>query len=219
MRRRDRVQPRNDEEDFEGQFQRRFDDDDDRASLGSPRRYGQIREVRNRDDNKLGSIKMKVPSFQGRNDPEAYLEWERKMEFVFDCHNYSEMKKLKLAVIEFSDYAIVWWDQLVMNRRRYRERPVETWEEMKTLMRKRFVPSHYYRDLYKKLQRLKQGNKSVEDYYQEMEVAMIRANVEEDREATMARFLNGLNHEIANEVELHHYVEIEDMVHMAIKIE
>ena len=50
------------------------------------------------------------------------------MEFVFDCHNYSEMKKLKLAVIEFSDYAIVWWDQLVMNRMRYRERPVETWD-------------------------------------------------------------------------------------------
>ena len=71
--------------------------------MGSPRRYGQIREVRNRDDNKLGSIKMKVPSFQGRNDPEAYLEWERKMEFVFDCHNYSETKKLKLAVIEFFD--------------------------------------------------------------------------------------------------------------------
>ena len=31
---------------------------------------------------------------------------------------------------------------------------------------------------------------------------MIRANVEEDREATMARFLNGLNQEIADEVEL-----------------
>jgi len=30
-----------------------------------------------------------------------------------------------------------------------------------------------------------------------MEIAMIRANVEEGREATMARFLNGLNREIA----------------------
>ena len=34
----------------------------------------------------------------------------------------------------------------------------------------------------------------------------------------MARFLVGLNQEIANLVELHHYVELEDMVHMAIKI-
>ena len=47
---------------------------------------------------------------------------------------------------------------------------------------------------------------------------MIWANVEEDREATMARFLNGLR-DIANVVELQNYVELEDMVHMAIKVE
>ena len=86
-------------------------------------------------------------------------------------------------------------------------------------MRRRFVPSHYYRDLYHKLQSLTQGYRSVDDYHKEMEIAMIRANVEEDREATMARFLNGLNRDIANVVELQHYVELEDMVHMAIKVE
>ena len=35
----------------------------------------------------------------------------------------------------------------------------------------------------------------------------------------MVRFLVGLNREIANLVKLLHYVELEDMVHMAIKIE
>ena len=59
----------------------------------------------------------------------------------------------------------------------------------------------------------------MEDYYKEMEIVMIRADVEEDREATMARFLNGLNQEIANVVELQHYVEIEEMVQKAVKIE
>ena len=48
---------------------------------------------------------------------------------------------------------------------------------------------------------------------------MTRANIKEDREATMARFLAGLNWEIHNVVELQHYVQLEDMVHMAIKIE
>ena len=86
-------------------------------------------------------------------------------------------------------------------------------------MRRRFVPSHYYRDLYQKLQNLTQGYRSVGDYHKEMEIAMIWANVEEDREATMARFLNRLNRDIANVVELQHYVELEDMVHMAIKVE
>jgi hypothetical protein len=75
----------------------------------------------------------------------------------------------------------------VTNRRRNHERPIETGGELKTLIRRRFVPSHYYRDLYQKLQNLTQGSRSVEDYLKEMKVAM-RANVEEDQEATMARF-------------------------------
>ena len=79
--------------------------------------------------------------------------------------------------------------------------------------------SHCYRDLYLKLQGLHQGNRSVDEYYKEMEMAMIRANVEKDRETTTARFLNGLNREIANTIELHHYVELEDLVHMAMKVE
>ena len=46
----------------------------------------------------------------------------------------------------------------------------------------------------------------MDDYHKEMEIDMIRANVEEDREATIARFLNGLNWDIANVVELQHYM-------------
>ena len=138
---------------------------------------------------------------------------------IFNCHHYSDEKKINLAAIEFTDYAMIWWDQLVTTRRRNYERPVQTWGELKGLMRKRFIPSHYYRQLYQNLQHLYQCTKSVEEYYTEMEVAMIRANVVEDAEATMARFLGGLNREIANVVELHHYVDLEDMLHMAIKVE
>ena len=42
----------------------------------------------------------------------------------------------------------------------------------------------------------------MDDYHKKMEIAMIWANVEEDREATMARFLNGLNQDNANMIEL-----------------
>ena len=197
-----------------------FEDENDHDSAVGDRRYGgRHRETRNQEDNNLRNIKMKIPSFQGKNDPEAYFEWERKVELVFDCHNYSENKKVKLAAIGFSDYATVWWDQLVFNMRRNREPDVETWEEMKRVMRKRFVSTYYYRELYNKLQNLRQGSRSVKEYYKEMKVAMNRANIEEDREATMARFLAGLNRQIQNVVELQHYIELEDMVHMAIKIE
>ena len=220
VRRRERLPRRGarvDEEEYDGGD---FEDENVYDSGVGNRRYGgRHRETRNQEDNNLRNIKMKIPSFQGKNDPEAYFEWERKVELVFYCHNYSENKKVKLAAIGFSDYATVWWDQLVFNMRRNREPYVETWEEMKMVMRKRFVLTYYYRELYNKLQNLRQGNRSVKEYYKEMEVSKARANIEEDREATMARFLAGLNREIQNLVELQHYVELEDMVHMAIKIE
>ena len=59
----------------------------------------------------------------------------------------------------------------------------------------------------------------MDEYFKEMEIAMIWANVIEDWEATMAIFLNGLNRDIANVVELQHCVELEDMVHMEMKVE
>ena len=96
------------------------------------------------------------------------------MELIFYCHNYSEEKKVKIAVIEFTVYTIIWWDQLVTNRRGYRERKISTWDELKTAMRRRFVPTHYYCELHRRLQGLTQGNKSVEDYYKEMEVTIIK---------------------------------------------
>jgi hypothetical protein len=81
------------------------------------------------------------------------------------------------------------------------------------------VPNYYYWDLYLKLQILNQDSKSVDKYYKEIEIMMIQGNVIKDNEAMMARFLNGLNREIMNMVELQHYKELEDMVHMATKVE
>ena len=62
------------------------------------------------------------------------------------------------------------------------------------------MPNHYYRDLYMKLQGLNQGSRSLDEYFKEMEIAMIWANVIEEREATIARFLNGLNRDLVNVV-------------------
>ena len=90
---------------------------------------------------------------------------------------------------------------------------------MKKVLRERFVSSYYGRDLHNKLQRLIQGNKSVDEYYKEMEISLIRAQIEESQEATMAKFLHGLNREIQDIVELHHYASLKDLIHQAIKVE
>ncbi|XP_057990618.1 uncharacterized protein LOC131172996 [Hevea brasiliensis] len=179
-----------------------------------PNGYQRGREDHERIDNNIRSIKMKIPTFYGKNDPDVYLEWEREVELIFECHNYTEDKKVKLAAVQFKDYAIVWWDQVQAKKRRNGLRPIRTWEEMKELLRDRFVPPHYISELHQRLQRWTQGSKSVEDYHKAMEIAMIRASIEESVEATMARFHSGLNAKIANIVELHHYDTLNELVQM-----
>ena len=106
-----------------------------------------------------------------------------------------------------------------MSRKRNRERLIDTWDKMKRVTRRHFIPSHYYRELYQGLENLTQDSKSVEGYHKEIEMAMIRANIEKDRKVDIARFLAGLNCDIWDVVELQHYVELEDLVHLAMKVE
>jgi hypothetical protein len=48
---------------------------------------------------------------------------------------------------------------------------------------------------------------------------MIQMNIVYDKEDTITRFLNGLNCEIMNVMELQHYINLKDTVHMDIKVE
>jgi len=47
------------------------------------------------------------------------------------------------------------------------------------------MPSHYYRESYQILQSLSQGINRVDEYFKEMELVMIRTNIEDDMEDTM----------------------------------
>ena len=185
----------------------------------SRNRHTTQRAPRNRTDDHLGNLKLRIPVFSGTNKPDDYLDWEKKIELVFDCQDYSELKKVRLVVTEFNGYALHWWDQIVTTRRRTGEPQVVSWFELKTLMKKRFVPSYYGRDVHQKLRRLTQGTRGVEDYYHEMETLMIKAAVEEASEATMARFQAGLNRDIQDHLELQKYEDIYELLHKAILIE
>ena len=65
------------------------------------------RQNRMSGQNKIEGVKLNVPHFKGRSDPNAYLDWEMKIEHVFFCNDYIKEQKVKLAAAEFLDYALV----------------------------------------------------------------------------------------------------------------
>ncbi|XP_066316535.1 uncharacterized protein [Miscanthus floridulus] len=202
---------------------RRNDDSDESEDVDednhSQYHGGRRHHRRGNHEERFGKLKFTMPKFDGGSDPEAYFTWELKVDKIFRLHNYSEEKKLAMASLEFDGYALIWWEQLLRDREEDGENPIATWDEMKQEMRICFVPKHYQRDLFDKLQNLKQGSLSVEEYYKKMEKAMIRADVCEDEEQTIACFMAGLHHNIQRIVEFHPYRHLIDLVHQATKAE
>jgi len=90
---------------------------------------------------------------------------------------------------------------------------------MKRVMKKRFVPDYYKQELYSRLQTLRQGSLSVEEYVKEFELLLIRYELMEPQEQTIARFLGGLRKDIANVVELQTYIFLEEVIKLATRVE
>ena len=82
-------------DDFDDDHEDEFEDEDDQTSLNDEGKFMPKGERHGRGfrrdpiwqngiDRNLGNIKMKIQSFQGKNDPEANLEWEKKVEIIFE---------------------------------------------------------------------------------------------------------------------------------------
>ncbi|KAK1616639.1 hypothetical protein QYE76_022156 [Lolium multiflorum] len=171
-------------------------EDDAHNARGAPRGHrprGWVplgRNGRGQDEEDgLGKPKFSIPKFEGGADVEEYLTWELKIEKLWSLHpNYSEDRKIKLASSEFDGYALRWWDSLVRNLDEDGAQPIRTWRAMKEAMTSCFVPTNYMRNIFDKLTLLRQGVKTVDEYYMEMEMLMQRGRVRESLEMTMQRF-------------------------------
>ncbi|KAK1619641.1 hypothetical protein QYE76_025158 [Lolium multiflorum] len=198
-------------------------EDDAHNARGAPRGHrprGWVplgRNGRGQDEEDgLGKPKFSIPKFEGGADVEEYLTWELKIEKLWSLHpNYSEDKKIKLASSEFDGYALRWWDSLVRNRDEDGAQPIRTWRAMKEVMTSRFVPTNYMRNIFDKLTLLRQGVKTVDEYYMEMEMLMQRGRVRESLEMTMQRFLNGLKYDVKGIVRHYTYTNMNQLLHHA----
>ncbi|KAK1684628.1 hypothetical protein QYE76_045476 [Lolium multiflorum] len=164
-------------------------------------------------DDGLGKPKFSIPKFEGGADVEEYLTWELKIEKLWRLHDYTEDRKVKLASSEFDGYALRWWDGVT--RARQEDNEFLTWREMKAIMQARFVPINYLRTIYDKLTLLRQGVKTVDVYFMEMEMLMQRGRVRESLEMTMQRFLHGLKYDIKGIVRHHSYTTMNELLHHA----
>jgi hypothetical protein len=143
------------------------------------------------NDDPFAKVKFSIHPFNGSYDAEAYLDWEMTVEQKFSSHLIPEQHHVRQATSEFKVFALIWWNELATLGLQ-----PHTWDGLKTAMHQRFVPPSHQHDLRKKLQRLDQGDMSVQDYYAELQKGIIRAAVHEESEDQIYHFYGGLQTEI-----------------------
>jgi len=85
-------------------------------------------------------------------DPKIFLNWEVKVEKIFNENHVKDQAQVDLVVLGFLEYANTWWHKVCKN---YGQGPpAASWMDIKTLMRARFVSPSYRKELLLKFQRL-----------------------------------------------------------------
>ncbi|WP_187269428.1 hypothetical protein, partial [Escherichia coli] len=82
------------------------------------------------EEEKFGKLKFQMSKFKDEEDPDAYIDWELKIEKIFHIHNYSEEKKVAMASLDFEDYENIWWEDFQSIREKEKQAPIATWTHM-----------------------------------------------------------------------------------------
>jgi len=92
----------------EDERRRRRSSSEDSGHGGRRRRHDHDRGGRRNQLPQRQPPPIKIPKFKGENDPNLYIEWEQKVDQIFNIQLVSDQEKLDLVVLEFENYAMTW---------------------------------------------------------------------------------------------------------------
>ena len=197
---------------YEGRPPRRNQDSDDDSNInpfhngdGSSEESDCPQRCRNQTRRHEGDEKVSILDFDGRAQGNAFLDWLITVERIFEFKDYSEERKVKLVLIKLKGYASLWWENLKREREREGRSRIRTWEKMKRELKKHFLANTYKQETYLKFHTFRQGEQNVKEYTQEFEYLMLKCDVREPEEQTIAHYLGGLKKAIADVIRLQPY--------------
>ncbi|KAJ9542127.1 hypothetical protein OSB04_028633 [Centaurea solstitialis] len=183
---------------------RRHNDEDFGNKIGSEDEPSTVsarhldRRPRESDRSWENGMRIDVPEFDGESlNPEGFIDWLATVEEVVP-----EDKRVALIATRLRGRASAWWQQLKQTRSRLGKSKIVTWEKMKKNLRANFLPHNFQRVMYQRLQNLKQGARSVDDYTTELFKLIARNDIQESEAHLLSRYIGGLRGQIMDSVNL-----------------
>ena len=58
-------------------------------------------------------IKVDIPDFEGRSQPDEFIDWLHTVERIFDLKDVAEHRRVKIAAVKLRKRASSWWEKLL----------------------------------------------------------------------------------------------------------
>ncbi|XP_024016241.1 uncharacterized protein LOC112089724 [Eutrema salsugineum] len=143
-------------------------------------------------------LKVDIPEFQGSVRGEDLLDWIIAVEEVLEFKQVPPERRVSLIATRFRGRAASWWLQFKTNRARTGKTKIETWEKLKKHLRAQFLPLNHDRTMFTRLQNLRQGSRTVDEYAEEFYLLLTRNELNDTQIQLVSRFIGGLRPQLQN---------------------
>ncbi|CAA0834129.1 Unknown protein, partial [Striga hermonthica] len=163
--------------------------------------------------------RMNAPTFAGTENPTAALEWMKELDKIFAVLPLPDCQRVSLAAYQMKEDASDWWiDHWA--RRSEAELHALTWEQMKVMVRNKFLPQSFWDRMEHEFYHLQQGSSTVDEYIRTFTRMCLFVGDAVNTDAKKARkFLKGLNQRIRELVGSHGLMSFADTVSRAQEVE
>jgi hypothetical protein len=103
-------------------------------------------------------MKVDVPDFFGKLEPNAFEDWLTTIEDYFDWFAVSEDRKVRYVRMKLKGHARAWWGSVEEQLRRTRRPAIYNWEEMKERLKEKYLPIDYEQMMFEEMLQLRQGH-------------------------------------------------------------
>ncbi|KAI9177434.1 hypothetical protein LWI28_015231 [Acer negundo] len=131
--------------------------------------------------------------------PDEFVEWLNTADRIFE-YQVPEHRKVKLVAFKLRMHASFWWENLKKQRDRERRNKILTWIKMKKELTRNYLLDNYRQDVFLKIQNFRQKDLLIAEYTAKFDNLILKGDLMESEEQTIACYLSGLNYEIANVV-------------------
>lgn len=121
--------------------------------------------------------------------------------------------------MRFRGRATAWWTQLKTSRLRLGKAKIESWDKLKKHMHKTFLPYNYDQLMFQRLQHLRQGSRTVEDYATEFFLLLNRIKLHDSDRQLVARFIGGLRQQVQHTLNLFNPLTLSEAHQQALTVE